>query len=497
MTASFQDQNSASGRAVAIRKVPTGIRGFDSILMGGLPAGRTTLLSGGPGTGKTVFGLEFLHRGAEAGEPGIFVTFEERAEAVRDNARALGLGVEALEEAGQFVIVDADVPPELVLSGEFSIDGLLAILAGQAEAMGARRIVVDAVDVLIRIFQEPMRQQNQFQVLHNWLHDQGLTAVVTAKAVPDQLDQHPFLDFMADCVIRMDQRVVGQINTRRLRVLKYRGSGFLDNEYPYVIEADGLVLMPVSTADLSHQPLGERISAGGDELDAILGGGFRRASSVLLAGGSGTGKTTLACTFALAACQRSERALYISFEESQEALVSSLLSPGLDMRPALASGRLKILTAMPESMGVEHHLLRIFHAIDQFEPDHVIVDAISACSRMGSDQGAFDFLVRVVTWCKSRGITFVCTNQIARVSNPDEISGFGISSLVDTLVLLEQIHAPAYERRILVIKSRGSIHSHDYHSFAITDRGVSFALPQREGAGPGGAADADARGGER
>ena len=461
-----------------ISKVPTSITGLDDILLGGLPQGRTAVLSGGPGTGKTVLGLEFLYRGALAGEPGIFVTFEESADAIRHNAQSLGWDIQALEDAGQLAVVQADLPISLVVSGEFNIGGLLAILSGYSRTLGARRIVIDAVDVLLRLFDNPIQQRNQLYTLHHWLLEQGLTAVITAKDADHERKLNDFLDYLADCVVRLDHRVVDQVVTRRLRVIKYRGSAFLSNEYPYVISANGIELMPVSTVHLQHQKLGSPTSTGNGRLDELLGGGFRRAASILIGGFSGTGKTTLACTFAAAACEREDRVIYISFEESAEALVNTMLSPSIDLQSAVEAQQLMILTVVPESTGAEEHLLRIFQAIDSFQPDHLIVDAISACRRMSSEKAAFDFLVRLTNTCKTKGITCIYTNQTRSSSSIEEISGIGISSLVDVMLLLEQRWVrDLYERRLLIIKARGSKHSHAFQPFTINDDGIKIGEP--------------------
>lgn len=464
---------------VQIPKTPSHIRGLDDVLRGGLPQGRISLISGGPGTGKTILALEALYRAALAGEAGVFITFEEDADAVRRNALALGWDVAALEERGTLLIMEAEIPPDLVLSGEFDISGLLAILGGQAKAMQAKRVVIDAMDGLLRLFHNPRRQQNQLHTLHRWLRQQELTTILTAKNMAESADTTHLLDYLVDCVIRLDARVNGQVMTRRLRVLKYRGSDFLTNEYPYVIAADGVELMPISTVQLQQQPLGTPVPTGNARLDELLGGGFRRTSCVLIAGSSGVGKTTLACSFAADACNRHERVLYMSFEESSEMLVNAMLSPGVDLRPALEDGWLQILTAMPESLGVEEHLLRIFRTMDTFQPDHLIVDAISACQRMGSAQAAFDFLVRLLNECKARGITCIYTNQLnatAAISSDgiEQVSGIGISSLVDVILLLEQRWQDEYARRIVIIKARGSKHSHQIHPFRISEKGISI-----------------------
>ena len=328
---------------------------------------------------------------------------------------SMGWDLAALEKAGKVAIVEARLGGEEVLSGDFDIQGLLAIVGGHAKRIRARRIVMDALDVLLRVFSDLRRERNELYRLHDWLIDRGLTSILTVKAQRegDMASQYEFLDFMADCVIRLDHRVVGQVATRRLRVIKYRGSGFGTNEYPYVIGDHGIVLIPVSKTELTHQPLGPKVSSGLAGLDAMLDGGYRRASCILIAGTSGTGKTTLASTFAQAACRRGEKVLYLSFEESQEAMVAGMLSAGIDLRPALRARRLLVQTALPEAMGSDNHLIRALEAIDTFKPDHLILDAISACVRMGSEQAAFDYLMRLVGVVKERGITCILTNQIS------------------------------------------------------------------------------------
>src|ERR1051325_3429363 len=307
-------------RAVSrpIPKSPAQIAGLDEVLEGGLPQGRTSLVSGGPGSGKTVLGLEFLCRAATEGTPGVFVTFEERADAIRMNARSMGWDLAALEKAGKIVIVEAQLPGDEVLSGDFDIQGMLAIVGGHAKRIGARRIVMDALDVLLRIFGDSHRERAELYRLHDWLIDRKFTSVLSVKAQLDgnMAHRYEFLDFMADCVIRLDHRVVGQVATRRLRVIKYRGSGFGTNEYPYVIGERGIILFPLTNAELPHRPLGQKVSSGLAGLASMLNGGFRRASCILIAGPSGTGKTTLASAFARAASKRQEKVLFLHFEQS-------------------------------------------------------------------------------------------------------------------------------------------------------------------------------------
>ncbi len=461
----------------SLTKVATGVTGLDDILEGGFPAGRTTLISGGPGTGKTMLGLEFLYRSALAGRAGILLLFEERANAIRRNVRSLGWNLPAMEKAGKLFILEARLPRDAVLSGDFNITPLLAIIEGKAKAMGADCIVIDAIDVLMRIYDDPRREQNELYGLHDWLIDHGFTAVLTAKDTEGSNDgrKYEFLEYMADCVISLDLRIAGQVTTRRLRVVKYRGSGFASNEYPYLVGQEGNVIMPISTVSLEHKPLGARLSSGNKQLDGLLDGGYRRGASILVTGASGTGKTTLACTFVRAACARGERVLYVSFEESGPALMSTMLSPGVDLRPAVKAGCLDFITIMPEAMGAEQHLIRAMSRIRAFEPQHVVIDAISALQRIGGEKAAFDYLMRLVDFAKQRGITVLMTNQLAGNFEQVDFSGVGFSSLIDTIILLRFIELyNKITRSLLILKSRGMKHSNSYHRFVISDHGIEM-----------------------
>ncbi len=464
----------------ALSKVATHIKGLDEILFGGFPEGRTTLINGGPGTGKSVIALEFLYRGALAGEPGIFVTFEERVAAMRSNALTLGWDLEPLEKSGKLFILEARVDPEAIISGTFNMRGLLAIVGGKATAMGARRVVFDALDALMRLFDDPARERNEIYALHEWLTDRGMTAILTVKATKDNtiLPRYEFLEFMADCVITVTKLPSEHVSTRELQVIKYRGSDFGGNAYPFVSAEGGIRLIPISTFDLQHKPLGQYVTSGNAELDKMLGGGYRQGSSVLITGTSGTGKTTLVNTFVHAACGRGEKVLFLGYEESAEAMVTSMLSPGIDLRPDVESGKMKILTVMPEAMSTEQHLVRTFEAIEHFQPEHVIVDAISSFQRMGSQRAAFEFAMRLVSTCKDHGITVLMVNQSAGMQNAQEISGLGISSIIDTVIFLRFLESDGELNRVLLImKSRGTKHSNQYREYRITDRGIEVTMP--------------------
>ncbi len=461
--------------AHGITKTTTGIRGLDDILHGGLPSGRVTLVAGGPGTGKSMLGLEFLYRSAVEGDPGIFLTFEESAESIRENVASLGWDFAALEESGRLLLVDWVPDPGIAVSGDFNLSGLLSIVEGKARDMKTDRIVIDAIDVLMRVFHDPALIEKQLIMLHTWLSNRRMTSIMTSKSLKDSdsSSQYGFLDFLADCVIYLDQRIRDQVNTKHIQIVKYRGSGYGSNEYPFLITPSGMFFDPISDMDLNYTFSGRRISSGNDTLDEILGGGYQKGSCILISGDTGAGKTSIATTFAAAACERGEKVLYFTFEESRDGLVSAAGSVGIDLQPALDKNLLSIVSSVPESMGIEEHLYYKTQTIEQFRPDHITVDAISACRRIAGESTSFDFIMRLIHFCRKRGITILLINQ-ARESNDDrEISGIGISSIIDTVMCLGYQRDGDREKRVFHIrKFRGSKHTNGYHDFALTDSGI-------------------------
>jgi len=462
---------------VGIRKTPTQIEGLDGILHGGVPQGRVTLVGGGPGSGKTLLGLEFLYRGAQSGHPGIFLSFEETAENIRQNMLSFGWDLPSLEKAGKLFLMEGQLDPEVIIAGEFNLTGFLSIIEGKAHEIGAARIVIDALDVLMRVFNNPIREQQQILGLHNWLMQQGLTAILTTKNLktPNTSSPYEYLDFMADCVIYLDQRIENQVNTKRIQVVKYRGSSYGSNEFPFLITGKGMFFSAISDMRLNYEPPSQRVSSGSQRLDEILGGGYRKGTCVLISGASGTGKTSIAATFARSACEGGHKVLYVNFEESVNGMVAGMRSLGIDLGSAINDCSLWVKPAMPESRGIEEHLHDKITAIKSFQSDHVVVDAISACKRIAGKKASFDFIMRLVHFCKKRGITTILINQSRNSEEAHEISGIGISSVVDTIISLNYQEAGNETRRILqVIKSRGSKHSNRRHIYALTDDGILF-----------------------
>ena len=467
-----------------ISKTQTHVTGLDEILHGGLPTGRTTLVNGGPGSGKTVFGLEFIYRAALDGEPGIFISFEEDADSIRRNGLSLGWDLPALEEAGMLRILDGQLDPAVIRSGDFDINGLLAILGGQATARGAQNVVIVAIDGLLRISDDRRWEREQLEMLHRWLLERRLTALLTAKAfnAGDGGQTYEFMEYMVDCILKLDQRVDGQVSVRRLRIVKYRGSDFERNEFPFAISESGIVLVPISRPALDHAYSPEILSTGNDAMDELLGGGLVKSSITLLTGASGTGKTSLASTIAIEAYRRGQRVLYVQFEESRPAMVGRMLSAGIDLRPALESGLLRIEALMPETLGVEEHLIQLLHLMREHAAEVLIVDAVSATVRMHTDEAAYDFLVRLANACRPAGVTLLMTNQSGEIPSDAGIVTM-ISSLIDTVIRLEyREEEDLVHRTLLVLKSRGMRHSSRRHRFLITDHGIEIIDRPGDGA---------------
>lgn len=460
-----------------LTKCGTGVPGLDDVLNGGLPEGRTTLVTGGPGCGKSVFGLQFIYAGAVSGEPGIYFSFEERPDNIRANAMTFGWDLAALEARGLLAVVDGRLDAADILSGSLKSAGVLSHLEKLAAELDVKRIVIDGADVLSRLFDNVLLECSELYNLHERLMARGITTVLTAKLTSDQYStsRYDFLDFMADCVIALDQRVRDQVSIRHLRVVKYRGSGFGRHEYPCVIDESGLNLFPVTALELSARTPGKIVPTGHSELDVLLRGGYRRGSSLLISGFTGAGKTTVAATLAEAAARRGERALFASFEESPAELTTAMRSAGIDLAGPLENGLLMIESALPEAMTIEHHLLRLSKSIQAYQPALVVIDSISVLERLGPNQLAIGFVVRLLALCKQRGVTCILTHERPGMGESIASFRYNLAAMMDVIMLLRYVPENGEIRREFhIAKAHGADHSHRIHPFRISSRGIEF-----------------------
>lgn len=456
-------------------KAPTGIAGFDDVTLGGLPVGRPTLLCGAAGCGKTLFALTFLVNGATLyGEPGVFMSFEERAEDLAANVASLGYDLDGLTAAGQLAIDHVRVErSEIEESGEYDLEGLFVRLGYAVDQVGAKRVVLDTIETLFSGFTDPSILRAELRRLFGWLKDRNLTTVITGERGEGQLTRQGLEEYVSDCVVLLDNRVEDQITTRRLRVVKYRGSAHGTNEYPFLVDGQGISVLPVTAFGFCHPVSSEAVSTGVAGLDAMLHkGGFYRGSSVLLSGVAGTGKTTFASRFVDAACGRGERCMSFVFEEGADEICRNALSVGLDLQGRVDSGLLRFEAARPSLFGLEMHLARMHRDIDAFKPSIVVVDPLSAFRGPNSEVHAT--LLRMVDLLKSRGITALFTSLRTDGALSDGTDQ-GLSSLMDTWIKLLDVEADGERNRVLyVIKSRGMSHSNQMREYRITDTGIEL-----------------------
>ena len=463
-----------SPRASAtLEKIATGIEGFDEITGGGLPAGRPTLVCGGPGCGKTLFGLAFLVHGASQREPGVFVTFEETEADIVSNVASLGYDLDALIRRKLLAIEYIRVErAEIEETGEYDLEGLFIRLDYALKKIGARRIVLDTIESLFAGLGNTAVLRAELRRLFAWLKERGVTAVITGERGVDTLTRQGLEEYVSDCVIALDHRVVDQISTRRLRIVKYRGSGHGTNEYPFLIDRRGIAVLPVTSLQLVHTASSQRVSTGLPWLDAMFGGkGFFRASSILLSGGAGTAKTSLAAHFMDAACRRGERALCFQFEESPPQYVRNMSSIGINLSRWLKDDRLRIHAARPTLYGLEFHLATMHRDVDEMKPSVVVIDPLSAFTG-GSANEVNGMIMRLIDFLKGRNVTALFTHLIPG-SGMNSYLEVGISSLMDTWILLK--NAPPGEqggRLLSILKSRGMSHSASARSFELTRHGA-------------------------
>jgi circadian clock protein KaiC len=464
-------------RLPALGKTPTGISGLDEVTGGGLPTGRSTLICGPAGCGKTLLAMEFLVRGVTAyDEPGVFVAFEESTEDLVANFASLGFDLPAAEAAGLLVLDHVTVVRgEVEETGEWDLDGLFLRLGTSIDRVGAKRIVIDTIETLFGAFANTAILRSELHRLFAWLKARGVTAVITGERGDGTLTRHGIEEYVSDCVIVLDHRVTEQTSTRRLRILKYRGSLHGTNEYPFLIGEHGVSVLPITTRGLDHEVSGERVSTGVPRLDVMLGErGFFRGSTVLVSGTAGTGKSTLAAQFCETTCQRGERATYFAFEESQTEIIRNMSSVGIDLQRWVDAGLLEFRCSRPSILGLEAHLFSMQQAVDGFAPTVVVMDPVSDFLRIGSPGEVAAMLMRQVDFLKARGVTALFTSlnsEDAPVKADQQLA-----SLVDTWLHVQHTEGNGERNRLLYVrKSRGMAHSNQIREFLLTAQGIELA----------------------
>ncbi|WP_109488474.1 circadian clock protein KaiC [Occallatibacter savannae] len=460
---------------IGLAKALTGIQGLDEITAGGLPAGRTTLVCGSAGSGKTVLGLEFLVRGAiEFGEPGVFMAFEETADELTQNVASFGFDLPELERAGKLAIDHVFIErSEIEETGEYDLEGLFIRLASAVDSIGAKRVVLDTLEVLFAGLRDQSLLRAELRRLFRWLKERGLTAVVTGERGDGSLTRYGLEEYVADCVILLDHRIYDQISTRRLRIVKYRGTGHGSDEYPFLMGPEGISVFPLTSVGLTHGASDERVSSGVPELDQMLGGkGFFKGSSVLVSGTPGTGKSSLALAFLKAACDRGEKALYFGFEESKAQIVRNTSSIGLNLQPCVEEGLLQIHSVRPSNLGLEAHLASMIQVIRDFDPSVVVIDPISNFTTSVEQSSVKSMLIRLVDFLKMQQVTALFTH-LTSYGAPSDRTDEQISSIMDSWILLRDTEKDGFRSfGILVLKSRGMAHSHVLRQFVIGNNGI-------------------------
>jgi len=470
------DLDATSTAPIVVGKTPSGIDGLDAIMAGGVPTGRPTLLCGGPGCGKTVLAMEFLVRGArEYGEPGLMVAFEERSQDLLQNFASMDFGLTELIDAGLLRILHIEVARnDIVESGQFTLDALRIRIEHAAREIGAKRLVVDAMDSMFSVLSSSEMLRYEVARLLEWLKEVGLTAIITSERGTAELTRNGFEAYISDCVVLLDQRITEQLSTRRLRVIKYRGSPHDRDEFPFLIDRRGFSVLPITSLDLAYAASTERVSTGVETLDEVMGGGYFRGSSVLINGKAGTGKSSLAARFSESAAARGEHCLYFALEESPAQVTRNMRSIGIDLQPALDSGRLEIAAFRPTFRGLEEHLLGVTRAVDERKPTCVVIDPITNFSSVGDSAHVKSMLARILHHLKSSGITLVLT-ALTPGSGTDDETETAVSSLIDTWIALEMVPVDGSRRRQLrLVKSRGMDHSTDDFELVLSSEGISI-----------------------
>lgn len=460
-----------------LQKERTGISGFDEVTRGGLPKGRPTLICGSAGAGKTLFAMEFLVRGAtQFKEPGVFISFEESNEELTTNVASLGFDLNELVEQKKLVLDYVFIErSEIEETGEYDLEGLFLRLEHAINQIGAKRIVLDTLEALFSALPNEAIIRAELRRLFRWLKEKGLTAVITCERGEGTLTRYGLEEYVADCVILLDNRVQNQISTRRMRIVKYRGTSHGTNEYPFFIDEAGFSVLPITSLGLSHKASSDRLSTGIARLDTMLGGeGFYRGSSILVSGTAGTGKSTLAAHFVEAACVRGERALFFAFEESQDQIIRNMRSIGVDLERFVKKGLLKFHNARPSAWGLELHLAMIHKEIVEFEPQVVVVDPITNFLAIGDEIETKSMLTRLIDLLKVRQITGMFTSLTSSAGEIED-SEVGVSSLMDAWLLVKSVETNGERNRgLYILKARGIAHSNQVREFVLTSHGIEL-----------------------
>ena len=460
-----------------LAKAPTGIPGLDEITNGGLPRGRPTLVCGGAGCGKTLLAMEFLVRGAlEYDEPGVFMSFEETSDDLVENARSLGFDLRRLASRRRLLLDHVHLDrTELTEAGEYDLEGLFIRLGHAIDSIHAKRVVLDTIELLFSGLSDRLMVRAELGRLFRWLKTKQVTAIVTGEGDAGHLTRHGLEEYVSDCVILLDQRVLEQSATRRLRIIKYRGSAHGGNEMPFLIDDHGVSVLPITSLGLAHQASTAHVSTGVAGLDAMFGKkGYYRGNSVLASGTAGTGKSSVAAHFAQAACRRGERCLYFAFEESASQIARNMRSIGVDLEPWMRRDLLRVHSQRPTALGLEAHLVAMHRLIEDWKPRVVIVDPVTNMIAVGSETEVKAMLARLIDFMKLRQITALFTS-LTEGGRAAERTDLGVSSLMDVWMLLGNLEANGERNRtIQVVKARGMAHSNQVREFVMTNDGIQL-----------------------
>ncbi len=463
-----------------LHKCPTGIKGFDQITEGGIPQNRTTLLCGRAGTGKTLWGLDFLVKGATTyKEPGVFLSFEETEEELYKDVASIHLDLKGLVSQKKIQLEHVVLERRDIQASDFNLEGILIRLEHAIASIGAKRVVIDSIESLFAGLTDVGILRLEIKRLFRWLKDKHVTTIITGEPGPDSYTRHGLEEYISDCIVFLDNRVNEQLSIRRIRIIKYRGSNHGTNEYPFVIDKDGLSVIPITSAGLDQPGTNKRISTGIPSLDKLFqGGGYTQGSTILASGTAGTGKSSLATAFAVERCKRGERCLFLSYEESSGQLIQNMSSIGFQLAPFVKKGLLKIVSTRPSFFGLEMHLLDLYKLIAEFKPQSVVIDPLTSLIAEGSQREIQSMVTRMIDLLKSKGITGFFTSLVSSTAQNYTSGEVGVSSLIDTWIVVRELEEDAGKRRlrgIYIVKSRGMGHSSDVHKLILSDDGIDLA----------------------